>query len=197
MFSGVQNETKRLILEAARDVFARKGYHRALVSEIAAEAGFGKGTIYRHFDNKAGLFASLVENIFSGMALRVGEAVKQREGLSDKLELIFDEHLKLFRENRELVEIIVNEGIELTGIREHGMIEKWNRYLNLVREIFARGIETGEFIAVSEETATWLFLSSIWGLLRNAVLFELPDLEAEYKEPFLRILREGGFRGNQ
>jgi AcrR family transcriptional regulator len=44
------------ILRVARDEFAQHGYHAANMERIAAEAGLGKGTIYRRFSNKQILF---------------------------------------------------------------------------------------------------------------------------------------------
>lgn len=47
------------ILEAAREVFARRGL-QAEVKEIAERAGVGIGTLYRHFESREGLLAALV-----------------------------------------------------------------------------------------------------------------------------------------
>lgn len=49
------------ILKAAAAVFARKGYHRALVDEVAKAAGVGKGTVYRYFRDKEDLFFSILD----------------------------------------------------------------------------------------------------------------------------------------
>lgn len=57
-------ETKALtrvrILEAARTVFPRDGYHRASLDRVATEAGFTKGAVYSAFDSKADLFLTLL-----------------------------------------------------------------------------------------------------------------------------------------
>lgn len=57
-------ETKALtrvrILEAARVVFPRDGYHRASLDRVAAEAGFTKGAVYSAFASKADLFLALL-----------------------------------------------------------------------------------------------------------------------------------------
>ncbi|WP_306305788.1 helix-turn-helix domain-containing protein, partial [Microbacterium sp. B19] len=46
------------LLDAARTVFARAGVD-APAREIAAEAGVGVGTLYRHFPNRAALVAAV------------------------------------------------------------------------------------------------------------------------------------------
>lgn len=53
-------ETRRLILDAAYAVFARRGYGGAAVDEILAEAGVSKGAFYHHFPSKEAVFQALL-----------------------------------------------------------------------------------------------------------------------------------------
>jgi AcrR family transcriptional regulator len=53
--------SRNRLLDAAVDVFARRGYERATVDEIAEAAGLSKGTVYWHFSSKAALFQALLE----------------------------------------------------------------------------------------------------------------------------------------
>jgi AcrR family transcriptional regulator len=51
--------TRDLLLRAAETVFARVGYEKAQVEEIAEAAGFSKGALYAHFKSKEELFLAL------------------------------------------------------------------------------------------------------------------------------------------
>lgn len=53
--------TRTSILDAAEQVFARKGYEAARIEEIAEQADLSVGSIYVHFDGKRGLYLTLVE----------------------------------------------------------------------------------------------------------------------------------------
>jgi len=53
-------ERRRRILEAARTVFVREGYSGTRMSDIAAAAKVGKGTLYEYFGSKEDLFSTLV-----------------------------------------------------------------------------------------------------------------------------------------
>ena len=53
--------TRDLLLTAAEQVFARVGYEKAQVEEIALAAGFSKGALYAHFKSKEELFLALYE----------------------------------------------------------------------------------------------------------------------------------------
>ena len=59
--------TRQSILDAAKAVFADKGYSGAHVNDIVARAGTTKPMIYYHFGNKEGLFAAVLEDVYAGM----------------------------------------------------------------------------------------------------------------------------------
>ncbi|MBV9091487.1 MAG: TetR/AcrR family transcriptional regulator [Mycobacteriaceae bacterium] len=51
-----RGEPRRLLLDAARDLFARKDYRSTTTREIAESAGVTEYLLFRHFGSKAGLF---------------------------------------------------------------------------------------------------------------------------------------------
>src|SRR3989442_5170623 len=55
-----QEDKRRLILDAAVRVFARKGYHAARVGDIAEEAGVAYGLLYHYFSSKE----EVLRNVF-------------------------------------------------------------------------------------------------------------------------------------
>ncbi len=55
------------ILLSALRVFARKGYRRATIKDVAKEAGIGKSTIYEYFSSKIELFRELVDFLFTDL----------------------------------------------------------------------------------------------------------------------------------
>ena len=56
-----QQETRAALLEAARAVFARDGFHGASLDTIATEAGFSKGAVYSNFASKGDLFLAVMD----------------------------------------------------------------------------------------------------------------------------------------
>lgn len=56
-------ERKNIILKAGRIVFARLGFHRAGMSDVASEAGCSEAIIYRHYASKYELLASVLDDI--------------------------------------------------------------------------------------------------------------------------------------
>src|SRR5512147_1401810 len=55
-------ETRSRILEAAIKLFSHRGYNKASVDDICAEAGISKGAFYHHFESKQALFRALLDS---------------------------------------------------------------------------------------------------------------------------------------
>lgn len=54
-------EKQEKILYAALALFANEGYHAVSTSKIAKQAGVSEALIFRHFDNKEGLLAAIMQ----------------------------------------------------------------------------------------------------------------------------------------
>jgi AcrR family transcriptional regulator len=74
-----QRQTRERLLTAAAKVFARRGYHRATVDEIASEAGFTIGALYSNFAGKEELFLALADR-------QVEERVAEVSAMGDAAE---------------------------------------------------------------------------------------------------------------
>ena len=55
------DERRDNILDAARTVFGRRGYHAASTAEIAAAAGCSEPMLYKHFGSKQDLFVATLQ----------------------------------------------------------------------------------------------------------------------------------------
>jgi AcrR family transcriptional regulator len=87
------NERRQLILAAAEQVFAERGFTRTSMEEVARVAGITKPVIYDHFDTKAALFLALLEGV-SGELLERGR--REREAASDDREKSFRAAIEAF-----------------------------------------------------------------------------------------------------
>ena len=61
-------ERREHIMDASAEIFSRKGYRMASVSDIVDRAGIGRGTFYLYFDSKREIFLELIEAFFRGYA---------------------------------------------------------------------------------------------------------------------------------
>src|SRR6201981_3704952 len=51
--------TQRALLDAAREVFASRGFSDASIAEVVEQAGSSVGSLYHHFGGKSELFLAL------------------------------------------------------------------------------------------------------------------------------------------
>jgi AcrR family transcriptional regulator len=78
-----RERTKSALVEAARTVFLRRGFHSASLDEIAEEAGFTKGAVYSNFDGKDALFLAVFEEHFRRRAEAYAEFIFHQEDIED------------------------------------------------------------------------------------------------------------------
>lgn len=78
-----QEQTREELVAAAARVFARRGYHKATVDEIAAEAGFSTGAVYSNFDGKEQLFLAIADRQVAARVEEIGAVADAAEGKGD------------------------------------------------------------------------------------------------------------------
>jgi len=65
--------TREALVEAARGLFAERGYAGVGTEEIVRAAGVTRGALYHHFDDKRELFAAVYERVEAELAMRIAE----------------------------------------------------------------------------------------------------------------------------
>ncbi|MDN5696397.1 MAG: TetR/AcrR family transcriptional regulator [Rubrobacter sp.] len=75
--------TRRVLLEAARSLFAEKGYHETAAEEIVRRAGVTRGALYHYFEDKKDLFRAVVDEMEGEIDLEIEEAERAESGLPE------------------------------------------------------------------------------------------------------------------
>lgn len=78
-----QQQTREELVAAAARVFARRGYHKATVEEIAAEAGFSTGAVYSNFGGKEELFLAIADRQVQARVAEIAAVADAAEGEGD------------------------------------------------------------------------------------------------------------------
>jgi AcrR family transcriptional regulator len=97
------------ILSAAIEVFAAKGFASTDVQEIANRAGVGKGTVYRHFGTKEGLFLAAADQGVKQLRAAIDAAAEAVTDPLDRLRVATYAFLTFFDTHPELVELVIQE----------------------------------------------------------------------------------------
>ena len=100
---------RKEIIDAAREVFACKGFNEATLDDVAERAEFGKGTLYNYFPNKEALFLSVIEDCFETMKGIAEEAFSANLTFAEKVERFVRGELTFFFNNLEGVQLMMHE----------------------------------------------------------------------------------------
>ncbi len=163
--SGKRVQSKRkIILDAAVQVFSTKGYHNTRMEEIATVAGIGKGTIYEYFDSKLQLFQAMMESSLQIYYNRIDMPKLETLTLEERLSVLFESHITFCRENKDLTRIVFWD----TEIWDEDL-KDWTYNLRNEKEekltgIIQDSIERGEIRNVDAKLLTLLIIGSLGSL---------------------------------
>ena len=61
--TGTRQERRAQILQCAKEIFSKNGFHNASVADLIEQAGIARGTFYLYFSSKRAIFDTLLENL--------------------------------------------------------------------------------------------------------------------------------------
>jgi TetR/AcrR family fatty acid metabolism transcriptional regulator len=154
------------ILDAAGRLFGTRRFHEVRMEDIAAEAGVGKGTLYRYFQDKEELYLKLLERASVDFTQRVHDAVRQVAGVRDRLVALVRTIIAYHDEQPHILELI--QRAEL--LRGLGADFPWqaarNDLFHLATELLETGRARGEFVVRDPETTMLLLMGGLRGIIR-------------------------------
>jgi AcrR family transcriptional regulator len=95
-----QSVRKRQIMEKAKALFAKKGYHPVAVGEVADACGVAKGTLYLYFASKADLFVEIFVQAHKEIIQNVREIINSGKRFDEAISEVFDYFQKFIRGDR-------------------------------------------------------------------------------------------------
>lgn len=104
-----QKDVRQRILRAALEEFSDKGFHASTIDSIAERAGIAKGTVYRYFTTKEGLFTALKEDTIGGFVELARKDLAQQEDILRIIESVIRIYLTFFEKNSAFFKVITQE----------------------------------------------------------------------------------------
>lgn len=95
----IRDAKSNIILDAARRVFALKGFHETRLEEIAFEAGFSKASLYNYYDDKDIIFLSLAIRDFDELFTKMKDNINPEMSFVVNLERMLQVLLTFFGDN--------------------------------------------------------------------------------------------------
>jgi len=191
----MQRKDRRIqVLDCARRIFGRKGYHSTSVSDIIREAGIARGTFYLYFDSKRAIFDELLDELF----VRIDECINRVDpsvGPGDVIGQLIDNVERVFAllsSDRDMTRIVLHEAVGLDQGFDRKLEEFYRKILDTIEVSLNLGIEMNLVRNLDVRIVALAILGAI-----KEVLYRQPEWLADAKarrtasEEMLRLFLSG------
>ncbi|UCF68541.1 MAG: TetR/AcrR family transcriptional regulator [Acidobacteriota bacterium] len=176
-----RKQRRRQILEAARSVFAARGFHQSSVADIIEEAGIARGTFYLYFESKRAIFGELVDQFLVAMKnnVRRVEIGAHLPPPYEQLRANFSRAVALFLEDRDMSVILLNhaQGLDEDSDR------KLQEFYDAMALALQRAVEGGQALGLvsieDTEIAARVMLGGIKEVIHYLVVQDAEPRERE------------------
>ncbi len=186
-----QELSRAQILDAAEEVFARKGFHDATVKEIGARAEFSVGAVYSFFASKEELFAQIYlrrgAEFMAGMRTVLAAPGSPAATLHD----LATYQIGFFREHANFGRLYLRaSGANLADFEsplDASIIDNYTEAMNLQAKLFREGQERGELRDGDPEVLAMLFSGLMSGFQASDPLVVADSPDASERMPVAEL----------
>ena len=158
------------ILAEATALFAREGYARAKVDDVALTLGLGKGTIYRYFPTKEKLFLAAADRAMEDLQRSILGAVEQFDDPFARIRAAVRTYLEFFDRNLSLVEIFIHERAEFRDRKRPTYLAYRDKNLRNLEVVLGRLKAQGLVRDVDERVAAAIMGDLLYGTVITHLL---------------------------
>ena len=189
-----KNETRQLILNAARRLFAQKGMEECTIRDIAREAGVSPASVVVHFKSKTALLEEALNRDIEKTLSELTASMPEDLNLLDRLMHLAKGFFRLYDQNRNLYRALIRHTIFEPAAETPNIANVSELYLRflagMVEEGKARGIVRPDVdAAVAAASLFSLYLGAL------IILFRRPEMTAELVADNLAAMTEQYLRG--
>jgi AcrR family transcriptional regulator len=172
-------ERRQQILEVARDVFARRGYHTAKIEDIVAAAGIARGTFYLYFEDKRGIFEEIVDRTIARLGMSIVRVDPHDAGRSvaDQVKEQIRRVVRVLLEDRATTKILLSDALGVDPAFDRKLLSFYDEMSNLLEESLRDGQTLGVVRAGDVRMMSWLTMGAL-----KEVMFQIVNRGAEYDE---------------
>lgn len=193
MTNSKEDQRREQILEAALEVIVEKGYEKSRMDDIVRVAGLSKGAIYWYYKSKKEVYLSLVNHWVFKYSVTLNHIVEENQPAADQLRELFQFFVNQYQTNPQPFKAMM-EFWSLAARDEDVRIKMqkvYTEFLNLIENILAKGVESGEFDPLDTKIAALSIMVNIEGIIWFAI-FDVPGVSApEYIDTISNFILTG------
>lgn len=171
---------QKLIIIAAIEVFAEKGYAAASTKEIALRAGVAEGNIYSRFTNKRGLLNAIIAPVLSQMFPdELDDFIKSRlhqdyVSLETFLTVLIKDRVTFLKDNAQIIKIVLSELLNDTQVRAQVVDGFTTQYWEFMTHDLNAMVKRGLIVDWPLEDILRTMWSMTGGLILGFLYFDQP-----------------------
>jgi AcrR family transcriptional regulator len=187
------------IMAAAKEVFARKGFHDTTIADIAKQAGLAYGSIYWYFDSKDELFHALMAVEEGALRNHVAAALAaagvpaENAGEEAPLRTAVQATLEFFEADKATVKLLFRDAYALGDRFEKHLGGIYERFIDDIEAFIVAAQERGQVVAAPARMVAYT-LAALVGQLAHRRLNTNDDVTAAQVADFVVALVLDGLR---
>lgn len=159
------DEKRKNIIDGAIKVFAKKGYHKATVRNIAEASGLGLGSIYDYVKSKEDILYLFYENYMNSFYEKLNIAdIKTEEDPKKRLTIAYKAHIDVCFELEDQVMLAFTQAMYMKKRYLKDILTRESEIVGKFKEIL---VDMGVPEEEANITANHLVFSSAFGVLRR------------------------------
>lgn len=120
--------TRKKIVDAATHLFARLGYHKTTIQDIANHIGMTTGAVFHHFGSKKDILYTVVDELSANLEKYIEFLKKPHESYESMINGLVDIFVKRYQTDPDSIIGLTSLSAEFSGIREPIIINIQNAY---------------------------------------------------------------------
>ncbi len=137
-----QEDVGKVLLEAAREIFAKYGYAKTTVDDIAKAARKGKSTYYYYYKSKEEIFKDVIEKEAQIFKLGIIESISNSLEPFEKLKKYIITRLHSFKELMNFYSALKSEALDHFDFIENIREKHYEEQTSIIKMILLEGIST-------------------------------------------------------
>jgi TetR/AcrR family transcriptional regulator, cholesterol catabolism regulator len=182
--------TREDILEAAAQVFRKKGFHGASMQDIAKAVNLQKPSLYHHVSSKQEILLALLNRALELLLERISPISNQNIPADEKLRQMIRAYLQILAENTDLSAVLLFEHRSLERKQHARHVPHRDKFEGLWRNVLEEGVAARLFACEDPALTT----RAILGILNWTITWYHPDGELQIEEiadRYSRLLLNG------
>lgn len=192
--SETTSKTREILIDAARQVFARKGIERTTMNDIAVASHKGRRTLYMYFKNKEEISAIVIKNEMERLYEMLEAVEKKNLPADEKLITFIYMRLDAFKaavtRNGTLRANFFHDSWNVAKVRKGYNLQE----MALIRKILSNGIKEGIFNIPDIETTALIIHYSLKGIevpYIRGLLGDTPERVMQRRESIMNLIFNG------